>query len=214
MKIRKGTIEAGIEAQKRKLDALLKDGVLEQIMRMESTCTLELSENFDWSTLKKPNFKKEYGEFNKDDSAVYIISAPGFSLEKKSEVDIKFSELTGKLDKKPDKEIALARINDDNWNRDRGNQDRNKGDCLYVGSSRDVLPRIRNHLGKNVKGGQGYTTTYALHLADWIWEINPGQKVLVDIWKLNLDENSPYLQIIEDILWDHYRPLFGRRGEK
>jgi hypothetical protein len=210
MRIRKGTIEAGIESLKKTLDALLKDGVLDQIMRLDSTCTIEFNKNFDCSKLKKNNFKKEYGEFNKDDSTVYIISAPGFSLGFKDKVKKIFEELTGKKGEK----IALARIVVDNWNRDRGNQDRNKEDCLYVGSSRDVLPRIKNHLGKTVKGGQGYKTTFALHLADWIWQLNPEQQVFMDIWKLDLDENSPYLQIIEDILWDHYRPLFGRRGEK
>jgi len=55
-----------------------------------------------------------------------------------------------------------------------------------------------------------------MHLETWLKE--PSVNITINIWGFNGllrgKEDLDYLQNIEDILWNHYKPLFGRQGKK
>lgn len=93
------------------------------------------------------------------------------------------------------KNVALFKINEENFN-DKNNK------CLYVGSSHNIKKRIKEHLGT-----AGSNKTYALHLKQWI---DDDVKFQIHIFKTE-DIN---LQLFEDLLWDLYKPLLGRKGAK
>lgn len=78
------------------------------------------------------------------------------------------------------------------------------GQCLYVGSCRDKLhDRMKHHLGE-------LSDTFGLHLGAW-WGKNPIQI----FYLIFADSVTPeYLSIIEDILWNSYKPLWGKKGPR
>jgi len=77
------------------------------------------------------------------------------------------------------------------------------------GSSEDILKRLKEHLFKN------NPTTYAMRLEEWFKE--PSVEITIHIWNfyafLRNKKDSDYLQYIEDLIWNHYKPLFGRQGK-
>lgn len=78
------------------------------------------------------------------------------------------------------------------------------GQCLYVGSCRDNLhTRMKHHLGE-------LSGTFGLHLAEW-WGENP-----IQLFYLVFADNvePEYLSLIEDVLWEKYKPLFGKKGPR
>jgi hypothetical protein len=78
------------------------------------------------------------------------------------------------------------------------------GRCLYVGSCKEkIRDRIKHHLG-------GLSGTYGLHLGEW-WGKTP-----IQIFSLVFGENiaREYLSLIEDVLWEKYGPLFGKKGPR
>lgn len=90
---------------------------------------------------------------------------------------------------------AMCRIND--------NFKSNKDNCLYVGSSHNIIKRISEHLGIG-----GSSKTYAMHLKKW-WK---NGAVIIEIYEVN--DSDKCLQLYEDILWDYYKPILGRQGKK
>ena len=91
--------------------------------------------------------------------------------------------------------FAMCRIND--------NFSINKENCLYVGSSHNIVKRISEHLGLG-----GSAKTYAMHLKEW-W--NNGA-VIVELY--SVEDSDKCLQLYEDLLWDYYKPILGRQGKK
>jgi hypothetical protein len=77
--------------------------------------------------------------------------------------------------------------------------------CLYVGSGKDIGRRLKEHLGivENKKA-------YALHLSKW-W---PAAKVSITVFQFDEKTTHDDMQQIEDLLWDKYKPLFGKKGLK
>jgi hypothetical protein len=86
----------------------------------------------------------------------------------------------------------------------------NNVDCksLYIGSSSTNLrSRIKTHIGyKSV-------STYALHLHFWYPAI---ENSLLELKIIQLNEDLPFdaLEAIENSYWEHYQPLFGKKGGK
>lgn len=54
-------------------------------------------------------------------------------------------------------------------------------------------------------GVGGSKKTYALHLKQWFKE-----QIEIEVYKTK----NEYLQLFEDIMWDIYKPLLGKRGKK
>jgi hypothetical protein len=133
---------------------------------------------------------------------LYIISAKSFPFGGKGakrKIEKIFEELRDSY--------GMSRINDvDQWENVR----KDESLCLYVGSSNGIISRIKDHWGEGAKG------TYALHLKEW-WKNDIQKEIVVDIWYLSPiigGERQDYLQIIEDIVWEKYKPLFGKKGTK
>ena len=79
-----------------------------------------------------------------------------------------------------------------------------QGACFYVGSSRSLATRFRDHLGFGAKG------TYALQLVHWA----PPLSLLLGFVCARYAEATPpeVIQALEDTLWEAQRPMFGRKG--
>ena len=125
------------------------------------------------------------------------------------------------LSKYQDEYKMLSRYNEENF------EDKVKSlYCLYVGSSKKLKSRLREHCDDNTKG------PYAMHIGSWknwshlkelkeqkvleeLKELEDGQ-IIIKILKLeNQKEYIPeQIQFYEDVLWDSYKPLLGRRGSK
>ncbi len=76
--------------------------------------------------------------------------------------------------------------------------------CLYVGRSKNLYQRMRQHLGKDQQ------RTYALHLM----RILPKYPNLcIKITWYRVDEiGDALLQSIEDAIWESEKPAFGKKG--
>ena len=77
---------------------------------------------------------------------------------------------------------------------------------LYVGSSRDIAKRIKEHLGF------GYRDTYAMNLAFWCSDLNLDTDIVC--MRYNPKIKKGIIQAFEDGLWDHLKPLLGRQGAR
>jgi len=158
------------------------------------------NDRFKWaenSTLKKKIDALQLKE------VVYIIFTDNFPFTEES-IEKKYEKL------KEDK-IAICRKNNENNATDSQilkwkNLEENQEYCLYVGGSSDFTSRLRQHLG------YGPESTYSLQLKRWWSEA----KIHIDVWDITdiVGEDSTKRQIIEDILWDKYDPLFGKQGAK
>jgi hypothetical protein len=92
----------------------------------------------------------------------------------------------------------------------RKNELMDDSDTLYVGSSRDFASRLQQHFGFGNEG------TYALHLKRWVPESLCHTPLVLEYWTVrdSTQVRPEVLQTLEDYLWDHSRPVFGRRGSK
>lgn len=81
-----------------------------------------------------------------------------------------------------------------------------QGNCFYVGSSRSVAVRLKEHLGFGASG------TYALQLVHWAAPLS----LRLDFVCAKYPEDTPVevIQTLEDTLWEARRPMFGRRGRR
>ena len=77
----------------------------------------------------------------------------------------------------------------------------NQSKCLYVGSSKKLRDRLKQHIGTNSK------STYALHLSKW-WK---NKEIEIEIYEV-VDFTN--MQLYEDCLWQKYKPILGREGKK
>ena len=112
-----------------------------------------------------------------------------------SEIKDKFKELKSK-----NKIYHISKINDKElWGK------KIKQYYLYIGSKEDkAASRFKQHLGL-IKPRQ----TYSMYLKDW-WPKN--NKLFIHYYEFGEKIKSDSLQIIEDLLWDYYKPLFGKKG--
>lgn len=134
---------------------------------------------------------------NKSNPIIYVIEL--VDLEKKAELFNNFNEFwIGNIVKTK--------------NKDRVNISRNMktgSGTLYVGSSTtNFISRIKNHLG--VRGNR----VYSLHLCKWdqnlIYNINIKCFEVVSSKESKI--NSYIIELIEQQIWDHLQPNFGKRS--
>lgn len=85
----------------------------------------------------------------------------------------------------------------------QGNDDHLCTRTLYIGRSYSPRERLKQHLRES-NGG-----TYAMHMAMWAGKIDLKLEFFLYRFKGQGDRT---MQIIEDGLWDHLRPLLGKRG--
>jgi hypothetical protein len=78
--------------------------------------------------------------------------------------------------------------------------------CLYVGSSNDLIPRIKQHLGYGPK------QTFALQLCHWCESTKLDLTLKIYAFDNNIDTKA--FQAFEDGVWDSLKPMLGRQGKK
>ena len=165
--------------------------------------TIDFNEISDEGKLKRDPFKNN---INNDDCGIYIF----FCDDKVKEI-IKNSYPKRKKGENQDEYKMLSKYNEENF---ENKVKENPLNCLYVGSSKELKSRLREHCDDNTKG------PYAMHIGSWknwlpLKELKAGQ-IIIKILKLeNQKEYIPeQIQFYEDVLWDYYKPLLGRRGSK
>lgn len=77
---------------------------------------------------------------------------------------------------------------------------------LYVGSSRSLISRIKQHFGYGPEG------TYAMQLIHWCND--PNLKINLTILSFDKSINRRAFQALEDGMWDELKPMLGRKGPK
>ena len=92
------------------------------------------------------------------------------------------------------------------FNMSRDNKGHSNSSSLYVGTSEDLHGRFRAHLGR----GTG-TTTWALYLSKWAVPLNA--QFVVEYYEFT-ETDAEDVELIEGVLWDSLRPLFGKKGGK
>lgn len=81
-----------------------------------------------------------------------------------------------------------------------------ESETLYVGSSKSLLSRVKQHLGLGPRG------TYSMQISHWLPKV-PGV-LHVQAWRFSEDMPPNVVQAIEDGLWSMTKPMFGRQGAK
>lgn len=79
------------------------------------------------------------------------------------------------------------------------------GNCFYVGSSRNTLTRIKQHLGLGAK------TTYSLHMKYWAAGFDGRFNVQLHKFKLSGNQLALLPYVEDQFAWE-LNPMFGRRG--
>jgi len=81
-----------------------------------------------------------------------------------------------------------------------------KSTCIYVGSSKGLIPRIKQHLGFGPKG------TYAIQLCYWCE--NLALEITLNIYAFDNSISMKAFQAFEDGAWNSLKPMLGRQGKK
>jgi hypothetical protein len=79
--------------------------------------------------------------------------------------------------------------------------------CLYVGGSKNIVTRLKQHLGYSAAKG-----TYSLQLLHWATSLS--LDLTFSCARYGFEQPQDVLQALEDTLWDINRPMLGRRGAR
>ena len=135
---------------------------------------------------------------NSIESLIYTIKLVDVS---KKEILLKIFNRFNLENKGKEDRVSLSQDNTDN----------NLSNYLYVGSSTtDFIGRLKYHLGVRKANG-----LYALHLSKWDERIDYEIHVCTyQVISKNKDTAVKNLtvEILEQQIWDHCKPLFGKRS--
>lgn len=81
-----------------------------------------------------------------------------------------------------------------------------KSPCLYVGSSKGLASRIKQHLGFGPKG------TYAIQLCYWCENLD--LEITLNIYAFDNSISMKAFQAFEDGAWNSLKPMLGRQGKR
>ncbi len=81
-----------------------------------------------------------------------------------------------------------------------------KSPCLYVGSSKGLTPRIKQHLGFGPKG------TYSMQL--YYWCQNLDLEITLNIYAFDNSISMKAFQAFEDGAWNSLKPMLGKQGKR
>jgi len=88
----------------------------------------------------------------------------------------------------------------------RINKGSSESQVLYVGSSHSIGQRTKDHLGFSSK------SVFSLQIFHWCRELDGG--IDLEILRFSPGTDSVILQSIEDGLWNKFKPMFGRQGQR
>ena len=153
----------------------------------------KLSYKFNTKDLQKPqsvedflhNIKKQIN--HKKFKYIYT-----FFLQNDFPVDSLYNRYKNAKESKKS-ERAYARLN-------------GKSHCLYVGSSKGRIPRIKLHLGFGPKG------TYAMQLCYWCENLD--LDITLNIYAFGNGIGINAFQAFEDGAWSSLKPMLGRQGKR
>ena len=77
--------------------------------------------------------------------------------------------------------------------------------CLYVGSSKELISRVKQHLGYGPKG------TFAIQLCHWC---EMDFDITLNIYAFGNNISTSAFQTFEDGAWNLLKPMLGRQGKK
>ncbi|WP_181298934.1 GIY-YIG nuclease family protein [Pseudomonas sp. Q2-TVG4-2] len=77
---------------------------------------------------------------------------------------------------------------------------------LYVGSSRSLMTRLKQHLGFGPRG------TYAMQVSHWLPPVEG--ELHIQAWRFASNVSGEVIQTVEDGLWAASSPMFGRQGAR
>lgn len=77
--------------------------------------------------------------------------------------------------------------------------------ALYVGRTYSPRERFKQHLRSSK------ASTYAIHFGDWASQLQI--RIEFSLYEFS-GAGDRTIQLLEDGLWDHLKPMFGRRGER
>jgi hypothetical protein len=129
-----------------------------------------------------------YGKSEKGSDYIYVIQIQG-------EQPGLVTALSAQLDEARKTSNDYSRLNSEN----------KETKTLYVGRSKTLRARLKQHLGAEGRG------VYSLHLQRWATGNNA--EIAVSIMKFNGAEDL-LVQAVEDGLWASLKPAFGRKGER
>lgn len=113
------------------------------------------------------------------------------------------AELLKEFKRSKDREYLKEK---DQKNRKGFAKDNQPFETLYVGSSKNLDSRLRQHFGYKNK------TTYSMQLKHWL-NTDSIERLEINVWKYCLVDQK-IVQAIEDHLWDTLMPMLGKRGGK
>lgn len=90
------------------------------------------------------------------------------------------------------------------WNMSQDNLAHPDSLNLYVGTSESMFNRFRYHIGTGVG-----KSTWSLYLSAWATQCRA--TFFVDYYEFS-DTVSEDIELIEGVLWDDMKPLFGKKG--
>ena len=210
-----------ISGKKKEYFEKIENFCKEDEIKKFKTVTIDFNEISDEEKLKT--------KINDDNCGIYIFFCDNNVKDIIKEFYPKKRENQDKykmLSKYQDEYKMLSRYNKENF---EDNDKENSPYCLYVGSSKELKSRLRQHCDDNLNG------PYAMHIGSWknwshlkeqkeqkelkvlevLKELKDGQ---IEIFILKLENKKEYfpeqIQFYEDVLWDYYKPLLGRRGPK
>jgi hypothetical protein len=153
----------------------------------------QLSYQFNTNDLQSPQFVDDFlSEIKKridHKKYKYIYT---FYLPDNSRLDSIYNKYQNAKESKK-LERAYARLN-------------KKSHCLYVGSSKGIIPRIKQHLGFGPKG------TFAMQLCCWCEDLD--LDITLNIYAFGDGIGNKAFQAFEDGAWNFLKPMLGRQGKK
>ncbi|GHV95839.1 hypothetical protein AGMMS50293_21590 [Spirochaetia bacterium] len=182
------------------IEEIIKNGadvIIKEYQNLKKLKNIPNPEVYHFSGYNKKRLNELQGKFDKSwTNVIYIFSAEKLpaicsNVEK---IKAKFAEINAKSK-------CMPKINRNNWG-----ETNQYIHYLYVGSCKaKPNERMSEHLCNSAN------TTYALHLKEWwIGE----EEFNVDVFVFGESLSNGNLQIIEDLIWKHFKPLFGRLGHK
>ena len=168
---------------------------IEEALKDLEKCSIDKVKEFEipsstlFSELKVQNIFDELSKMN--GRFIYIITNTGTdkSIERIRKTYSKFD-----ISNKP-------RVNNVTFNISRFNK-KHSTNTLYVGTSKSIKSRIKQHLGYGPK------RTYSMDLVHWF----PNQiDISLSIYKVSTN-NEFAIELIEQAIWDLKEPQFGKRS--
>ena len=117
---------------------------------------------------------------------------------------VEFSKTVSSQEISGARKVFIRERNSKSANFSRHNEQHPDSHSIYVGTSTDIKGRFRTHLGV----GNG-TTTWALYMNKWV-QSNDVTITVVPLLNFLVDES----QVLEDVIWDAYKPMCGKKGGK